>query len=102
MWGRQSYRWNKWDFEANGKEGVAVDWPIRYKDMEPWYSYVEKFAGIAGNKDGLRSTICFLARSISPRFVSFSARPITMTLRQRELSVISSTCRQTWGLPFMN
>lgn len=52
-WGRQSYRWNKWDFEANAKEGIAVDWPIRYDDLAPWYSYAERFAGIQGNKDGL-------------------------------------------------
>jgi choline dehydrogenase-like flavoprotein len=53
MWGRQSYRWNKWDFEANAKEGVGVDWPIRYEDIAPWYSHAEKFAGIQGSKDGL-------------------------------------------------
>jgi choline dehydrogenase-like flavoprotein len=53
MWGRQSYRWNKWDFEANAKEGIAVDWPIRYDELAPWYSYVEKFAGIQGSKHGL-------------------------------------------------
>jgi len=53
LWGRQSYRWADEDFEANLKQGVAVDWPIRYKDLAPWYSYVEKFAGIAGNKDNL-------------------------------------------------
>ena len=53
MWGRQSYRWNKWDFEANAKEGIAVDWPIRYDEIAPWYSYVEKFAGIQGSKEGL-------------------------------------------------
>ena len=53
LWGRQSYRWSEFDFEANAKDGIAVDWPIRYKDIEPWYSYVEKFAGINGNKDGL-------------------------------------------------
>jgi choline dehydrogenase-like flavoprotein len=52
-WGRQSYRWNKWDFEANAKDGIAVDWPIRYDDLAPWYSYVEKFAGIQGSKEGL-------------------------------------------------
>jgi len=52
-WGRQSYRFNKWDFEANGKEGIAVDWPIRYGDLAPWYGYVEKFAGIQGSKQGL-------------------------------------------------
>lgn len=52
-WGRQSYRLNKEDFLANAKEGVAVDWPIRYEDLAPWYEYVEGFAGISGNKDGL-------------------------------------------------
>jgi Choline dehydrogenase and related flavoproteins len=53
MWGRQSYRWSDLDFEANAKEGIAIDWPIRYKDVAPWYDYVEKFAGISGTKEGL-------------------------------------------------
>jgi choline dehydrogenase-like flavoprotein len=53
MWGRQSYRWSDLDFEANAKDGIAIDWPVRYKDISPWYDYVEKFAGISGNKDGL-------------------------------------------------
>jgi choline dehydrogenase-like flavoprotein len=53
MWGRQSYRWHDTDFEANLKDGIGVDWPIRYKDLEPWYSYVEGFAGISGNRDGV-------------------------------------------------
>jgi choline dehydrogenase-like flavoprotein len=53
MWGRQSYRWSEMDFEANAKDGIAIDWPIRYKDLAPWYSYVEKFVGISGNRDGL-------------------------------------------------
>lgn len=53
MWGRQSYRFNKWDFEANTKDGIAVDWPIRYDDIASWYSYAERFAGIQGSKDGL-------------------------------------------------
>ena len=44
-WGRQSYRWSDFDFEANAKEGVAVDWPIRYEDLAPWYDHVEKHAG---------------------------------------------------------
>ncbi len=52
-WGRQSYRWADFDFEANAKEGIGVDWPVRYNDIEPWYDYVEKFAGISGNKDGI-------------------------------------------------
>ena len=53
MWGRQSYRWADMDFEANAKDGIAVDWPVRYKEIAPWYDYVEAFAGISGNKDGL-------------------------------------------------
>lgn len=53
IWGRQTYRWNKWDFEANAKEGIGVDWPIRYEEMAPWYSYAERFAGIQGSKEGL-------------------------------------------------
>lgn len=53
LWGRQSYRFNKWDFEANAKEGIGVDWPIRYDDLAPWYSYVERFAGIQGTREGL-------------------------------------------------
>ncbi len=50
MWGRQTYRWSDLDFEANLKEGIAIDWPIRYKDIAPWYSYVERFVGISGEK----------------------------------------------------
>ncbi len=53
MWGRQTYRWSDLDFEANAKEGIAVDWPIRYKDIAPWYSYVEKFVGISGQAENL-------------------------------------------------
>lgn len=52
-WGRQSYRWSDLDFEANAKEGIAVDWPIRYADIAPWYDYVEEFAGISGQAEGL-------------------------------------------------
>jgi choline dehydrogenase-like flavoprotein len=53
LWGRQSYRWSDMDFEANAKDGIAVDWPIRYKDLAPWYDHVERFAGISGSKEGL-------------------------------------------------
>jgi choline dehydrogenase-like flavoprotein len=52
-WGRQSYRWNKLDFEANAKDGIGVDWPIRYEDLEKWYTHVEKFVGISGQAEGL-------------------------------------------------
>ena len=53
MWGRQSYRLSEMDFEANLKDGVAVDWPIRYKDIAPWYDYVESFIGVSGRAEGL-------------------------------------------------
>jgi choline dehydrogenase-like flavoprotein len=53
MWGRQSYRFSDHDFEANAKDGHGVDWPVRYKEIAPWYDYAEKFAGISGNRDGL-------------------------------------------------
>ena len=52
-WGRQSYRWSDLDFEANLKDGIAVDWPIRYADIAPWYDYVEEFAGVSGQAEGL-------------------------------------------------
>ncbi len=53
LWGRQCYRWSDLDFEANKKDGHGIDWPIRYEDIAPWYSYVEKFAGISGQAEGL-------------------------------------------------
>ncbi len=52
-WGRQSHRLTKFDFEGNAKEGVAVDWPIRYKDLAPWYDYVEDYIGVTGENLGL-------------------------------------------------
>ncbi len=53
MWGRQSYRLGDLDFEANAKDGIAVDWPIRYADLAPWYDHVERHAGISGSREGL-------------------------------------------------
>ncbi len=53
VWGRQSYRWSPMDFEANARDGVAVDWPIRYADLAPWYDKVESFVGISGMNEGL-------------------------------------------------
>jgi len=53
MWGRQSYRWSDFDFEANAKDGTAIDWPIRYADIAPWYDHVEPHAGISGSREGM-------------------------------------------------
>lgn len=54
LWGRQSYRLGDLDFEANAKEGIGVDWPVRYKDIAAWYDYVETFAGVSGQNEGLK------------------------------------------------
>lgn len=53
LWARQTQRWSDFDFEGPARDGFAVDWPIRYADLKPWYDYVERFAGIAGDRDGL-------------------------------------------------
>lgn len=53
IWARQVYRWSDLDFEANAREGIAVDWPIRYADLAPWYDYVESFIGVSGRREGL-------------------------------------------------
>ncbi len=55
LWGRACYRWSDHEFGANLKDGHGVDWPIRYKDLAPWYDYVERFVGVSGNKDGIDS-----------------------------------------------
>ncbi|HZS58200.1 MAG TPA: GMC family oxidoreductase, partial [Gemmatimonadaceae bacterium] len=53
IWGRQVYRWSDLDFEANLRDGVAVDWPIRYADLAPWYDHVERYIGVSGRAEGL-------------------------------------------------
>jgi choline dehydrogenase-like flavoprotein len=53
LWARAVYRWSDLDFEANARDGHGVDWPIRYKDIAPWYDYVETFIGVSGNRDGI-------------------------------------------------
>jgi choline dehydrogenase-like flavoprotein len=53
LWGRQVYRWSDLDFEANLKDGHGVDWPLRYKDIAPWYDYVERFIGVSAKADGI-------------------------------------------------
>ncbi|WP_332733564.1 GMC family oxidoreductase [Flavihumibacter sp.] len=53
LWARACYRWSDLDFEANANDGYGVDWPIRYRDLAPWYDYVESFIGVSGNRDGI-------------------------------------------------
>ena len=52
-WGRQVYRWSDLDFGANARDGIAVDWPIRERDIAPWYDHVERFVGVSGQAEGL-------------------------------------------------
>jgi len=77
MWGRQTYRMCPMDFEANAKEGISIDWPIRYKDLAPWYDYVERFAGIAGSYEGLDEVLP------DGQFLP----PIPLNIVERDLSV---------------
>jgi choline dehydrogenase-like flavoprotein len=53
MWGRQSYRLSEMDFAANAKDGIAIDWPVRYNEIKPWYDHVEKFVGVSGQNEGI-------------------------------------------------
>lgn len=53
LWARQTQRWSDYDFEGPARDGFAVDWPIRYRDLDAWYSYIERFSGISGNRDGI-------------------------------------------------
>lgn len=84
LWGRQSYRWNEEDFMANAKEGVGVDWPIRYQDLAPWYTHVEKFAGISGQMEGL---------SVLPDSHFLPAMPMTAPEKEFKSKVMSKLNR---------
>ena len=53
LWAKHAWRYSDYDFEANAKEGIGIDWPIRYKDISPWYDYVESYIGVSGNNDGI-------------------------------------------------
>ena len=122
MWGRQSYRLSDIDFEANLRDGIAVDWPIRYRDLEPWYGYVERFAGISGEKLGLPQLpdgeflppmeMYFVEKEVRKRLeAAFPGRHMTIgrvanlsKAAEAQLGVGRSPCqyrnRCAWGCPF--
>jgi choline dehydrogenase-like flavoprotein len=122
MWGRQSYRLSDIDFEANLRDGIAVDWPIRYADLAPWYSYVEKFAGISGEKLGLAQLpdgeflppmeMYFVEKEVRKRIEkAFPGRTMTIgrvanlsKAAEAQLGVGRGPCqyrnRCAWGCPF--
>ena len=122
MWGRQSYRLSDIDFEANAREGIAVDWPIRYADLAPWYSYAEKFAGISGEKLGLPQLpdgeflppmeMYFLEKEVRKRIEKqFPGRYLTIgrvanlsKAAEEQIGVGRGPCqyrnRCAWGCPF--
>jgi choline dehydrogenase-like flavoprotein len=80
LWGRGTQRYSKFDFEGPARDGFGIDWPIRYEDLAPWYSHVEKFIGVCGNKDGLETLpdgeflppweLNFVEKSIQSRIMS--------------------------------
>lgn len=122
MWGRQCYRFSDLDFEANAKDGYGVDWPIRYKDIAPWYSYVEKFAGISGEALGLPHLpdseflppmeMTFVEKEVRKRLEkNFPGRHMTIgrvanlsAAKEAHLGVGRGPCmylnRCSWGCPF--
>jgi choline dehydrogenase-like flavoprotein len=122
MWGRQSYRLSDIDFEANLRDGIAVDWPIRYADIAPWYSYAEKFAGISGEKLGLPQLpdgeflppmdMYYLEKEVRQRLEkAFPGRVMTIgrvanlsKAAEAQLGVGRGPCqfrnRCAWGCPF--
>ncbi|MEM9016282.1 MAG: GMC family oxidoreductase [Verrucomicrobiota bacterium] len=122
MWGRQCYRFSDLDFEANAKDGYGVDWPIRYEDIEPWYSYVEKFSGISGEALGLPQLpdsdflppmeMTFVEKEVRKRIEkNFPGRNMTIgrvanlsAAKEEQLGVGRAPCqfrnRCQWGCPF--
>ncbi len=122
MWGRQSYRLSDIDFEANLRDGIAVDWPIRYRDIDSWYSYVERFAGISGEKLGLPQLpdgdflppmeMFYVEKEVRKRIESaFPGRNMTIgrvanlsKAAEAQMGVGRSSCqyrnRCAWGCPF--
>ncbi|MEM1442486.1 MAG: GMC family oxidoreductase [Verrucomicrobiota bacterium] len=122
MWGRQCYRFSDLDFEANAKDGYGVDWPIRYKDIAPWYSYVEKFSGISGEALGLPQLpdsdflppmeMTFVEKEVRKRIEkNFPGRNMTIgrvanlsAAKEEQLGVGRAPCqyrnRCQWGCPF--
>ena len=89
LWGRQSYRWSDFDFEANARDGVAVDWPIRYADLAPWYDHVERHAGISGCPPNWSASLG------SPSGTGWSTRSMTCQAawRRAAIDVRSSSSR---------
>ncbi|MBK8192731.1 MAG: GMC family oxidoreductase [Lewinellaceae bacterium] len=55
IWGRACPRWSPYEFDAPARLGYGLEWPIRYEDVAPWYSHVERFIGVCGNRDGIES-----------------------------------------------
>jgi len=82
MWGRHSYRLSSLDFEANAKEGIAVDWLIRYHDLAPWYDYVERFAGIAGSIEDLDEDILPDGQFLPPVPLNIVEKDVAARIKQ--------------------
>ena len=91
MWGRHCPRWSDYDFDANRRDGIAVDWPIRYKDIESWYDYVETFVGVAGQAEGLKQAPD--GRFIAPFPLNCVERKMRAAVREKYPTRVVTPCR---------
>lgn len=91
MWGRQTYRWSEQDFKANATDGHGIPWPVDYKEIAPWYSYVEKFAGISGREEGLAQLPDSEFQKPMPRFALENT--IAARLRKKAPDIILTDAR---------
>ncbi|WP_448248756.1 GMC oxidoreductase [Thalassotalea agariperforans] len=91
LWGRHVPRWGKFDFEANKREGIAVEWPIRYEDIAPWYDYVETFVGVAGQAEGLEQ--CPDGKFIAPFPLNTAEVAIREAVRKKYPDRVITPCR---------
>ncbi|MDL5050839.1 GMC family oxidoreductase [Oscillatoria amoena NRMC-F 0135] len=99
MWGRQSYRWSDLDFEANLRDGIAVDWPLRYKEIETWYDYVETFIGVSGQSENLPQLPD--SKFLPPMELNCVERELKQTMKEKfgRVLTIGRTAHVTASLP---
>lgn len=91
MWGRHCPRWSDYDFDANRRDGIAIDWPIRYADIEPWYDYVEPFIGIAGQAEGLKQAPD--GKFIAPFPLNCAEEKVREAIRKNDPNRVLTPCR---------
>jgi len=91
MWGRHCPRWSEYDFDANRRDGIAIDWPIRYADIEPWYDYAETFVGVAGQAEGLKQAPD--GKFIAPFPLNCAEQKVREAIQQQYPNRVMTPCR---------